>query len=423
MALRPLFRDIAAALREKEGSGEPIPARDFPRRIRALPSLPEDLRTIRLLPAPAEGGAVLGGGLASAGMTVTAEARPAAGYRFRGWQEAGGLVSPDPVYTFPVQGDRSLTADFFLPQSLPGRDWKSAVLPAGGWSAITWGGGKFVALSGQNQNSLAAYSADGVRWTASTLPAAGPWSSVAWGGGRFLAVQGNPGVSGTGTDAGAVSTDGVHWTKVTLPYASIWTGLTYGDGKFVAVSPTRRAVWSEDGTVWQKSAIQTGGTWHAVAYGAGKFVVVERSSGFAAYSEDLTTWKRTAMPTEAEWCAVTYGGGKFVALAGGAYGVSSRAAYSADGVHWTEAALPEEARWYGVAWGGDCFAAVASARYGSGKVCAYSAGGDRWERAEMPEEAAWRAVAFGQDRFAAVADKQGTGAYGSSAAAAYSLEA
>ena len=52
MALRPLFRDIAAALREKEGSGEPIPARDFPQRIRALPSLPEDLRTIRLLPAP-----------------------------------------------------------------------------------------------------------------------------------------------------------------------------------------------------------------------------------------------------------------------------------------------------------------------------------------------------------------------------------
>ena len=37
----------------------------------------------------------------------------------------------------------------------------------------------------------AAYSTDGVTWTAATLPSSGYWYSVAYGGGKFVAVAYN----------------------------------------------------------------------------------------------------------------------------------------------------------------------------------------------------------------------------------------
>lgn len=37
-ALKPLFSDIASAIREKDGTGDPIPAERFPERIRAIPA-------------------------------------------------------------------------------------------------------------------------------------------------------------------------------------------------------------------------------------------------------------------------------------------------------------------------------------------------------------------------------------------------
>ena len=58
MGLKPLFKDIADALREKEGTDEPIRAADFPARIRAIPAAGEEiaLRALRIASPPEKQG-------------------------------------------------------------------------------------------------------------------------------------------------------------------------------------------------------------------------------------------------------------------------------------------------------------------------------------------------------------------------------
>lgn len=47
--LKPLFADIADAIREKDGSAEPIPAETFPERIRAISAISEQYIKLRYL--------------------------------------------------------------------------------------------------------------------------------------------------------------------------------------------------------------------------------------------------------------------------------------------------------------------------------------------------------------------------------------
>ena len=68
--------------------------------------------TITVSANPAEGGNVTGGGTYQQGQTctVTAAARP--GYIFRNWTENGNLVSTQTSYSFTVNGNRNLVANF-----------------------------------------------------------------------------------------------------------------------------------------------------------------------------------------------------------------------------------------------------------------------------------------------------------------------
>jgi hypothetical protein len=47
------------------------------------------------------------------------------------------------------------------------------------WYFVTYGNGKFVAVTNSN---IAAYSTDGINWTAATLPSTASWQSVTYGG-------------------------------------------------------------------------------------------------------------------------------------------------------------------------------------------------------------------------------------------------
>ena len=66
------LKAIADAIREKDGTAEPIPAKDFPERIRAIPAMPEDVYIIDVQANDPEMGAVTGGGIVSQNMAVTA---------------------------------------------------------------------------------------------------------------------------------------------------------------------------------------------------------------------------------------------------------------------------------------------------------------------------------------------------------------
>jgi hypothetical protein len=119
-------------------------------------------------------------------------------------------------------------------------------------NAIAYGGAagqeKFVAVGGSRTGqwgaAAAAYSTDGINWTAVTdtglIDAFGSISfitSIAYGGGKFVAV------SSYGSRArAAYSADGVTWTAVgdTKFDTSGINGITYGGGKFVAVGRQRQ---------------------------------------------------------------------------------------------------------------------------------------------------------------------------------------
>ena len=60
----------------------------------------------------AGGGTTTGGGTYSAGETVTVEAIPAGGYHFVNWTENNAEVSTLPKYSFTVNSERTLVANF-----------------------------------------------------------------------------------------------------------------------------------------------------------------------------------------------------------------------------------------------------------------------------------------------------------------------
>ena len=118
----------------------------------------------------------------------------------------------------------------------------SATLPVStNWFGVTYGDGKFVAVSSNNKNNKTAYSADGITWTEATL-SYGFWTGITYGDGKFVAVANiNPKI--------ACSTNGITWKTATLPAALQevynWYGVTYGAGKFVAVAySSNKAVYS-----------------------------------------------------------------------------------------------------------------------------------------------------------------------------------
>ena len=68
--------------------------------------------TITATANPANGGVVSGTGVYAYGATCTLTATPNAGYYFLNWTEDGEVVSYDANYSFPVNGDRNLVANF-----------------------------------------------------------------------------------------------------------------------------------------------------------------------------------------------------------------------------------------------------------------------------------------------------------------------
>ena len=73
---------------------------------------PEDNYTIITTANPAEGGTVTGGGSFQEGQSCTVVATANANYTFDNWTENGSVVSNNASYTFTVNGNRNLVANF-----------------------------------------------------------------------------------------------------------------------------------------------------------------------------------------------------------------------------------------------------------------------------------------------------------------------
>ena len=260
--------------------------------------------------------------------------------------------------------------------------WEEGEMPAGYWSSVCYGNGKFVAIG----SGAVAYSTDGITWTEVTASSLSS-GSVCYGNGKFVAVMG---VSAKG----AYSADGITWTAMTMPRSASWQSVCYGAGKFVAVSDNNASAYSTDGINWTEMGLSSSMQWRSVCYGDGKFVAIARKTNVAAYSTDGITWTTMTLPSSKDWKTACYGNGMFVAVATD----SNAAAYSTDGINWTSKYLWDSQNWYSVCYGNGKFVAVAN---NSDKI-AYSTDGTSWRRKTLPNSTYWRSVCYGDGKFVAI---------------------
>jgi hypothetical protein len=90
---------------------------------------------------------------------------------------------------------------------------QTGILTTTGFTAIAYGKNRFVAIkSGTNVTNHATSTTVTGTWTAGTLPSSSSnWNSIAYGNNRFVAV------SNTSGTIAAYSLDGITWTASTLP--------------------------------------------------------------------------------------------------------------------------------------------------------------------------------------------------------------
>lgn len=92
-----------------------------------------------------------------------------------------------------------------------GINWTKASAPTTeeGWFSVTYGGGRFVAISYNHltttQSRLYAYSEDGINWKTNSVPNNCDWRCVHYEKGRFIMVGKGTGIS--------ISTDGINWVR------------------------------------------------------------------------------------------------------------------------------------------------------------------------------------------------------------------
>lgn len=223
--------------------------------------------------------------------------------------------------------------------SADGVSWEEETLPASAnWKDIAYGNGRFVALT----SSKVAYSDDAVTWNGTvSLPQPNSknaaYERLVYGADKFVAVAYDQPTSGSlnvnlgergPTNVAAYSADGKKWTSINLPQSGYWSDIAYGNGRFVIVGNST-PLYSDDGVTW--AATTAPHAYKKVVFENGRFVAIcGGTSSWAGYSDDGITWTETTLPEEKRWVSLVYGNGKFFAFSdGGTYATSE------DGITWT----------------------------------------------------------------------------------------
>ena len=189
--------------------------------------------TVTLSVSPADAGTTSGGGTFATGTEVTVSASPAAGYQFVNWTESGVQVSATASYTFTIEADRALVANFSLLQysisvsSSPeeggsvtgggtydhGEQVTITASPSAGYSFVNWTeGGAVISTNAtytftvnSNRSFQANYSQNTYTVSVSNSPSSG---GTATGGGTY-----NHGEQATITASPAAGYSFVNWTE------------------------------------------------------------------------------------------------------------------------------------------------------------------------------------------------------------------
>lgn len=138
-----------------------------------------------------------------------------------------------------------------------GRTWRISNFPTeiSGYSlkAISSGVHKFVAVGTKSTSGVVISSKDGVNWSVESTPA-GAWTNIAYGNGKFIAVN-NTNEILVGTETISENNSTLQWTTAKVPRVGRWTNIFYAGGIFILVdnNPESKNKWhvSVDGFRWE----------------------------------------------------------------------------------------------------------------------------------------------------------------------------
>jgi len=277
--------------------------------------------------------------------------------------------------------------------SQPSYSSSAVTLPTTGWVSVTYGNGKYIAMTstGATANSL-----NGTAWTTGTALPTGTYAKLKFVGGFFYAITSN-------SSSIAYSIDGTSWTPGNTTLGGGHADIAWGNNNYIALQTTSSAVASSsiNGSTWSAVTLPTTASWKSIAYSnIGVWVAIAGSSNIATYSLDNgTTWLTTystdggitqtnvQLPTSSNWISVIWGNGRFVAISTG----GSAAAYSFDGKLWTASTMPVTASWQQITYGQGTFIVV-----GNGTSTALSSpDGIVWTQRTLSSSGSWASVAFG----------------------------
>lgn len=182
----------------------------------------------------------------------------------------------------------------------------SSVAPTNAWQKVIFAGGVFIATS---NNGVFMRSTDAITWSTVTVPNR-YWTSITYGNGKFVAISSTLGSTGQVI----VSPDGNTWTPQNTSVNKSWTDITYGNNLFIAVDGSG-SISSSDAITWGP---YISGAFVFIAYGNGKFVTVSNSGGYASkHSNDGSLWTAdmlwpSTFNPSSGICKVRFLGGFFV---------------------------------------------------------------------------------------------------------------
>jgi len=220
--------------------------------------------------------------------------------------ELRGLAHKDGTFVGVAYGTNIVVSTnaglnwFLVPIGLPG--FRGAM-------AVTEGAGQFVAV-GWSGNIVT--SRDGLQWRQARGGMQTPFEefwAVTYAGGRFVAV-GFQSYTNYGAIA-ATSTDGIDWEKFTLPFETTPRNVAYGNGVYVAAG-LLISMYSTNGRDWTPL---TNVLAQSIAFGGGQFLAATSTDQPGYRSSNGVDWTEIALPGSryyGNYYTATYANGMFI---------------------------------------------------------------------------------------------------------------
>ena len=203
-----------------------------------------------------------------------------------------------------------------------GETWETGTLPfTAAWEDGIYADGKYVLVASDISSVLV--STDGVNWTARDIgddtggdeSSISQWSHITYGKGKFVAVSANDRATATSTNGGLTWTRHDEVLKDLIGAAeNDWdiVGVQYGDNRFIILDAEGRSTYSFDGITWYDGTTIPGtNVWTKFLYRGGLFIGIGTDTG-AATSACVTTeygltWKTETFSSSQFWGVGEYG--------------------------------------------------------------------------------------------------------------------